>query len=334
MAEEKKSGKRKKLRLVGIVAGAFGALCLICCWYVHLPMAMQVRNGERFGMLLLPIESLGEATTVITDFLAITGTDVEIDAPDVTEDDTDCFFAGRPNAQAGVTFLENKGYSVGYSEQRKTPLWVSYRVFEVEGLNSPPRPSWFRKDSRSSAGVTHDDYKYSGYDRGHMAPNYAIATRFGKDGQKGTFVMTNVVPQRASLNRGVWRELEWRIARYYGQTCKQLWVVTGPIYVENPKTLGESGVQIPHGFYKIVVDCRDGGIRVMPFIFVQENLRHEWLRRHLVSIDEIELLTDIDFFADLPDEIEDALEAGTPTRLWRPNLKHTFARISDFAKRR
>ena len=72
----------------------------------------------------------------------------------------------------------------------------------------------------------------------------------------------------------------------------------------------------------------------MPFVFLQENVRNEWMRRHLVSIDDIELLTDIDFFADLPDDIEEVFESGVPTRLWRPNLKHVVRRISDFSNRR
>jgi len=168
----------------------------------------------------------------------------------------------------------------------------------------------------------------SGFDRGHMAPNYGIATRFGKEGQKQTFLMTNIVPQRPRLNRGPWRELEWQIARYYAQTCGSVWIITGPIFEGEPTYL-PSGVRIPNGFYKIAVDIREDTIRVMPFVFYHDSLRHEWLRRHLVSVDQIEHLTGIDFFPLMDEEQEAALESQSPTRLWRPTVAHIINQLRD-----
>ncbi len=55
-------------------------------------------------------------------------------------------------------------------------------------------------DTLTIAKVTHNDYTHSGYDRGHMAPNYAIATRYGQEAQKETFLMSNIVPQLGNLN--------------------------------------------------------------------------------------------------------------------------------------
>ena len=54
-------------------------------------------------------------------------------------------------------------------------------------------------DERTAARVSHDDYKpgTDRFDRGHMAPNHAIATRYGREAQLETFLMSNVCPQAA-----------------------------------------------------------------------------------------------------------------------------------------
>ncbi len=95
-------------------------------------------------------------------------------------------YAGIPrstNYPHQLLVLENTGYIVGYDETRKTPAWVAYRMFRVGAVSSPPRPSRFMVDMRTLSQVRHDDYTNSGFDRGHMAPNYGIATRYGVKGQ-------------------------------------------------------------------------------------------------------------------------------------------------------
>src|SRR5210317_1701061 len=113
-------GKRLKrqLRRVGVVAIAFGCLSLFSCWYVHKPYDDQLANYNRFGMLVLPIESLGEATTALTDLIGITGDDAAVELAEFSEDDTDVFFGGTPTGLEPVNYLKSKGYSVGYSEEK------------------------------------------------------------------------------------------------------------------------------------------------------------------------------------------------------------------------
>ena len=91
-------------------------------------------------------------------------------------------YAGLPEATSypyQITVLTNQGYISGYCEERKNPAWVSYRVFKLADAESPPRPSRFTVDARTTSRIRHDDYTRSGYDRGHMAPNYAIGSRYG-----------------------------------------------------------------------------------------------------------------------------------------------------------
>jgi len=176
------------------------------------------------------------------------------------------------------------------------------------------RPSRFNMDTRTIAKVSHGSYTNSGYDRGHMALNYAIATRFGAEAQKQTFLMSNIVPQATKLNRGIWRLLEDRIVNIYSVTFDEIWVVTGPIYDRTEEEI-TSGVEIPDGFFKILIDENGGKLRVLSFL-LPETATNQSFEQFLTSVDQIEQLTSLDFFSELPDQNEEQLESWIPQRIW------------------
>jgi endonuclease G, mitochondrial len=211
--------------------------------------------------------------------------------------------------------LVNTGYVVGYSDALGNPLWSAYRVGDVELQPAPPRPDEFRADPRTTARVESGDYARSGYDRGHLAPNYAIATRYGRTAQEETFLMSNITPQKHALNAGVWQRLEQRIATNYAGRFGEVWVVAGPIFGEKPKKLGRR-VAVPEEFFMIVIDEREGGVRAQAWIFPQETPNFAEPEGYLTSIDEIERRTGLDFLSELPDDAETKLEAAKAARVW------------------
>lgn len=225
----------------------------------------------------------------------------------------DIIYAGLPKGR-DYEILENRGFVVGYSESRRNPLWVAYKLGSKK-FSSAKRPSRFDVDDRTDVEVKHGDYTGSGFDRGHMAPNYAIATRFGIAAQKETFLMSNICPQKPKLNRQVWRYLEERIANHYSNQLEEIWVITGPIFDENITKL-PSGVEVPDAFYKIVVDEKENHLEVMAFIFDQDVSGKEKLRSFLTSVDEVEKRTGLDFYSDLKDSIEDEMESSVSSTLW------------------
>jgi len=221
----------------------------------------------------------------------------------------------RPTRPMVVKVLRNIGYVVGYSEERRDPLWAAYRLFRTADPQTHPRPSRFRIDDRTEARVRHEDFVGSGYDRGHMAPNYGIDVCYGRGAQLETFLMSNVCPQLAKLNQGLWQELEMTVARDYANRFEEVWVVTGPIFEDQPNKL-TCGVHVPGAFYKIVVDEKDGGPRMLAFILPQSPEPGETLKALLVSVDAVERQTGLDFFHELEDELEQKLETETPSALW------------------
>lgn len=226
-------------------------------------------------------------------------------------------YAGRPRPQSvsdTILVLTNTGYLVGYSEAKEDPVWVCYRLFRVNSFKAPPRPSGFLPDTRTRDRVSQGDYTGSGYDRGHMAPNYAIALCYGVQAQRETFLMSNIIPQDPDLNRRVWEHLEETEIKDYAQRYGQVWVVDGPIF--NGTSTLRSGVAIPTACYKILVRESNGQPSTLAFIIPQTVTGNEQPAQFLTSIDEIEKETGLDFFADMPDDVENQVESLTVSRVW------------------
>lgn len=234
-------------------------------------------------------------------------------------------FGGIPNSKTRFHILQNNGYMVGYDEKRKNPAWVAFRLFQTENAAIGPRPSDFKTDARTEAKVTPTDYSHSGYDRGHMAPNYAIARCYGKDAQLQTFLMSNIAPQLPNLNRGPWKNLEHRQAQRMAQRLGEVWIIVGPIYnkptsapntTPNTSTHLPNGIEIPIAFFNIIVEQRDFKIRSLAFIMPQRVTTEIALSSFLTTIDQIESLTNLDFFNNLPAPTETHFESLQAPWLW------------------
>ena len=229
------------------------------------------------------------------------------------------FFHGAPVRTTypnAITLLDSGAFVVGYDEARRVPVWAAYRLFPNPNTFDFDRPSGFRIDNRTQARISHDDYTNSGFSRGHMAPNFAIMTRYGLEAQRATFLMSNVVPQRQALNGGPWENLESRIARDFANTLEEIWVVTGPIFDSVSETIPGTGVEIPDRFYKIVADEDNGQPRALAFIMEEDTTSPATLTTFLVSVNTVQTAAGLNFFAGLDDTVEAALESAMPTALW------------------
>lgn len=314
MAKKKKPVKRFTLRRITRMLALF---CIpLCIVYYLLPWSVRepvYRSAKPIDQALM---KSGHKLVQAWDELGLFGKDCTVPA--------DSNWAGE-HALGGLPsdgfklrdrslLLHNTGYTVGYSERLKDPLWSAYRVFNVNELNSPKRPG-FKRDRRSTAGVAPDHYTGSGFDRGHLAPNFAIATRYGAAAQHETFLMTNIMPQNPIVNRYLWKDLEHRVAEQYGRCFSDVWVITGPVFTPPLRHL-QSGVTIPTAYYKIIADLDRGNLRVMAFLVDEKIAPYTRVRSCLVSVDQLEELTGLNFFPDLPNRVQDELEKEPAGRLW------------------
>ncbi|HEY0721762.1 MAG TPA: DNA/RNA non-specific endonuclease [Gammaproteobacteria bacterium] len=211
--------------------------------------------------------------------------------------------------------LRNDGFMVGYSELRGNPLWVTYRLTATQTTQRHKRPMRFESDWRTLSRIGHDDYTRSGYSRGHMAPNHAIDLTYGRTAQLGTFLMTNITPQRPELNSGVWQHLERLELEEFAQRYGTVWVVTGPLFDDAIERLSSAlRVEIPDAFYKILAvpaEANHGTPLLRAYRIPQQVSSEARLDQFITSVDQVEALSGFDFFPELPDELEQSLEGET-----------------------
>lgn len=233
-------------------------------------------------------------------------------------------FEGIPKAtynsmQTYTRIFRNNAYMVGYSDIKGNPLWVVYKLTSLSE-NTPhlKRPESFSADWRNLGLITSSDYTNSGYDRGHMAPNHAISLLYGKQAQVETFLMTNITPQKPSLNQKLWQRLEEMELDSFAPKFKEVWVYTGPLFDEKTTRLKSSYfVEIPDAFYKIYVGVETNGtLKTLAVIVPQNAKANDRMEKYLVSIDEVERRSGFDFLHRLEDTMERRLEKEIDTTPW------------------
>ena len=304
------------LTVFAILWGAAGE------WYVHHSRKWLDRKRETWpGIVTAALEGFGSPLADFTDALGWTGHDAVYEY-DQEAPAGSVFFAGAPvrtgsPAPDDIILLDRGEFVVGWSKKLRHPVWCAYHVTPQARFDPGKRPG-FTLDKHVDGAPRPDDYKKSGYDRGHMVPNYAIATRYGDDMRKKTFRMSNIAPQTPALNRGVWREVEHRIADLWTRRYGEIWVVVGAISPEsNRETLaGGKNIDVPQQYYQVIMAQEGMNVRALAMVFDQNVSWYEWAARNIISIDDLEELTGLDFNPALPDFIESPMEAELPSRMW------------------
>lgn len=277
--------------------------------------------------LAIPACAQPQASAIVESDAAAASSHTADSAPAKKLKSRNCFMGVPKSTKQASTFvlLKNDGYDVGYSNDRKNPLWAAYTLRSDQELHDAKRPGSkrFTQDNRVTAGVTHNDYTNSGYDRGHMAPSDAIGKWYGKAGQNGTFIVTNICPQKHKMNDEVWGGLEGAEVYIFPNQFDQIWVICGPIFGADPDTI-KNDVQVPDAFYKIIVEDDDNEPHILAVIMEQEAEGADHALKEFttgVTVDKIEEKTGLDFFPNLPDDVEDAVEAaGTDDEVWGTDL--------------
>jgi endonuclease G len=214
--------------------------------------------------------------------------------------------------------VDREGYALGYSEEHEQARWVIYRMtYEEATTKATARNDNFREDPQIPSGsATLADYRRSGYDRGHLAPAADMA--YSVKTMDESFYMSNMSPQAGPFNQGIWRELE-ALVRSFAITERDVYIVTGPILpkTKTPETItiGPSEVTVPEAYYKVVWD-RTEPMKMIGFILPNKG-SSEPLQSFVVSVDEVEQKTGLDFFSMLPKEQQEALESNITIDAWK-----------------
>jgi len=202
-----------------------------------------------------------------------------------------------------------------YDEAHEQAKWVAHIISPDVITGGFSRSNDFREDPKVSTGTAvKDDYWYSGYDRGHMAPSADF--RWSRKALSESYFYSNMSPQKPELNRESWAMLEDKLRYYVITTGEPLIIITGPVLTEGLATIGENKVSIPKLNYKIALDLT--GPEKKAIGFVMRNGKNEYPTfSYAVTIDSIEKLTGLNFFPSLPDDLERKLKSDLRIELWK-----------------
>ena len=131
-----------------------------------------------------------------------------------------------------------------------------------------------------------------------------------------SFYMSNMSPQAARFNRGIWRELE-EFVRCTAIREKSILVVTGPIFVNGkvmPELIGCTQVEVPIGFYKVLATETEPR-KAIGFVMPNRGSNRE-LSDYAVPVRFVEAITGLDFYGSLPVGIQNGMERSFDPSAW------------------
>lgn len=147
-------------------------------------------------------------------------------------------------------------FAVLHNGSTKTPVFVAQRLNRrlLEQGQGLKRADKFYADARLPRAERSelDDYKHSGYSRGHMAPAADMST---PEAMAQSFSLANMVPQNQIHNAGAWSQVEQATRKYALRAKGDVYVFTGPVFTKNAAAIGPGKVAVPDYIFKLVYDA-------------------------------------------------------------------------------
>lgn len=265
-------------------------------------------------------------------------------------------FADRmemPRLQQGDVFIVHQAtdikgkpvnYSVAYLPTLHHSRWVAFRfdnTIAKRGVDKDGKPinrkdysikPQYPQDPLCNA-TTKGDASFNGYDHGHLCASAdRLCSRMAND---QTFYMSNMSPQLASFNQDYWTKYE-SFVQNLGHNCgpssgtnpsfaDTLYVVKGGAIntVTTTTKVENYYMPVPGHYYMALLSVKNGKYSAIGFwmehrqydLSLIKNNNAE-IAAHAVSIDQLEHLTGIDFFCNLPGAVEKAVEALCIPKAW------------------
>lgn len=218
-------------------------------------------------------------------------------------------------------------YSLEYSYKYKHSYWIAYRFDNTTGGNVG-RNEAYKPDPElpSQYAAKHNDYTNSGYTRGHLCAS--SDRQYSKEATQQTFYMSNISPQSGNgfnQSGSAWNTGEDKVQAWGYNISRS----TDTLYVVKGGTIGEGMIKgyikneiaIPKYFFMAVLFRSGDNYKAIGFYMPHENLKDDPdkkdPKKYLMSIDALEQETGIDFFHNLPDNIENTVEATYNVNDWQ-----------------
>ena len=219
-----------------------------------------------------------------------------------------------PLSDGSEQIIHRKAYFLSYNKETKLPNWVAWHLTS-EHTNGPyTRLNVYIEDiSVPLPRATEDDYRGAPWTHGHMCP--AGDNKWDKKAMRESNLLTNICPQSAGLNSGLWNKIE-QDCRNWAKHFGDLYIVCGPVLLnQEHETIGDNKVVVPEAFFKVIL-CLQGKPKAIGYI-VRNNEGKKKRDSFINTIDDVERITGYDFFPSLLDSIEEKVEAYANLDDWR-----------------
>ena len=203
---------------------------------------------------------------------------------------------------------------MSYNTETRLPNWVAWHLTAEHANGEVPRDNAYYEDMDvPMPRAANEDYRGSGWTRGHLCP--AGDNKWSEQAMRESNLLTNICPQHASLNSGLWNQIE-RDCRLWAERYGDLYIVCGPVLLNREhETIGRNKIVVPEAFFKVIL-CMQGTPKAIGFV-VRNNEGRKRRDQYVNSVDEVERITGYDFFPALPDSIEGRVEASSNLQDWR-----------------
>lgn len=295
-------------------------------------VVMDLIVGEKTAASLT-IEQLGEGQSELSagGFKSDTAPVKWLELPETKAGDG-CYFYAHDMVGGGYIDKKTSGtrnWSFYWCKKEFLSIWVAYPL-NKNLIGSGSRSDEWGIDPLIPANeqprLISGSYG-GGWTRGHQIPS---ADRLNHDANVSTFYGTNMTPQNYDFNCEIWARLEEKV-RKYASTSDTLYVVTGCVLEgSTQKTGGSSGfiVKVPAAYFKALLylspnrkQYHKGYMAAGYYMPHNTSIIYDPLSDYLMSIDELESKTGIDFFVNLPAAVGSSvaaeIEAETPVSWWK-----------------
>lgn len=225
-----------------------------------------------------------------------------------------------PGLSGEEKLINYNGFTVSYNSQAKIPHWVAYTLenYETYGENTRNGRRFRSDNSLPYPQAEDDDYRNSGWTRGHMAP--AADFKWSDEALGDTFYLTNCCPQSVTLNEGMWNTLENKV-REYAVEYDRIHIITGPVIGKNTHgTIGYGEVVVPDAFFKALLVHDGTQYHSIAFIMKNSKTEDDNIESNMqgcaMSVNTLEEKIGFDLFAALDDAIEEDVERRCKLSVW------------------
>ncbi len=211
-------------------------------------------------------------------------------------------------------------YSLEWDTKKRSSRWVAYQMHKGYSGSSGRTDAWAEDPNISVPdrfSDTRSMYSGSGFTRGHICPS--ADRTYSRQANEQTFYYSNMQPQYYNFNAGdgytgAWVIMENQLRKWTNQLGRNdtIYVVKGGT-IEDGLILEKIKGQliVPKYFFTALLLKNSSGYRALGMWFEHTNAIYSNLKLadYVVNIDELERLTGIDFFCNLPDLEENKVES-------------------------